>query len=70
VRAKVHTINGLSAHADQGGLLEWVGAFRAPKPRTFLIHGEPDKMTALASALRRCHGIDAAMPKWGDRVVL
>lgn len=70
VRAKVHTINGLSAHADQGGLLEWVGAFHAPRPRTFLVHGEPDKMTALASALRRYHAIDAAMPKWGDRVVL
>lgn len=70
VRAKVHTINGLSAHADQGGLLEWVGAFHAPRPRTFLVHGEPEKMAALASALRRCHGIDTAMPKFGDRVVL
>jgi metallo-beta-lactamase family protein len=70
VRAKVHTINGLSAHADQGGLLEWVGAFQAPRPRILLVHGEPEKMAALASALRRCHGIDAAMPKWGERVIL
>jgi metallo-beta-lactamase family protein len=70
VRAKAHTINGLSAHADQDGLLEWVGSFHTPRPRTFLVHGEPEKMTALASALRRCYGIDAAMPKWGERVVL
>ena len=70
VRAKVHTINGLSAHADQGGLLEWVGAFHTPRPRIFLVHGEPEKMAALASALRRCYSIDAAMPKWGERVVL
>jgi metallo-beta-lactamase family protein len=70
VRAKVQTINGLSAHADQGGLLEWVGAFHVPRPRIFLVHGEPEKMAALGSALRRCYGIEAAMPKWGDRVVL
>ena len=51
VRAKVHTINGLSAHADQGGLLEWVAGFDAPKPRIFLVHGEPEKMSILANAL-------------------
>ena len=53
VRAMVHTINGFSAHAEQGGLLEWVAAFDAPKPRIFLVHGEPEKMSLLATALAR-----------------
>ena len=70
VRASVHTINGLSAHADQGGLLEWVGAFQAPKPRTFLVHGEPEKMSVLADALAQQFGMKAEMPRWEETVVI
>ncbi len=70
VKARIHTINGLSAHADQAGLLDWVQAFRNPKPRTFLVHGEPEKMLILAAALARRHGISARMPGWRESVVL
>jgi len=40
VRARLHTIGGLSAHADQAGLLGWLGGFHAPPKRTFVVHGE------------------------------
>ena len=70
VKAKIHTINGLSAHADQAGLLEWVGGFRDPKPKTFLVHGEWQKMTVLAAALQERYGIKAMMPTWQERVIL
>jgi len=40
VRASIHTIGGLSAHADQGALLGWLGAFRRKPARTFVVHGE------------------------------
>ena len=63
-------IDGLSAHADQGGLLEWVGAFQAPKPRTFLVHGEPEKMSVLADALAQQFGMKAEMPRWEETVVI
>lgn len=66
VRARIATINGLSAHADQSGLLDWVGGFRDPKPRTFLVHGEPEKMAALARALERRFRLKAEMPSLGD----
>jgi metallo-beta-lactamase family protein len=49
VRAKIHTLNGLSAHADQAGLLKWHGHTGAA--RTFLTHGEEDAMQAFASRL-------------------
>jgi metallo-beta-lactamase family protein len=39
VRAKVYTIGGFSAHADQKELLEWLGSFKN-KPEVFVVHGE------------------------------
>jgi len=49
VRARIHTINGFSAHADQAELLKWHGYTGAA--RTFLTHGEEDAMQAFASRL-------------------
>jgi metallo-beta-lactamase family protein len=49
VKAKIHTINGFSAHADQAQLLQWHGHTGAA--RTFLTHGEEDTMKAFASKL-------------------
>jgi metallo-beta-lactamase family protein len=49
VRARIHTINGFSAHADQAELLKWHGHTGAA--RTFLTHGEEDAMRAFASRL-------------------
>ncbi|HVO46420.1 MAG TPA: MBL fold metallo-hydrolase [Steroidobacteraceae bacterium] len=57
VRARVHTINGFSAHADQGELLKWHGQTRAR--RTFLVHGEVGVMHALAGKLK---GGDVQIP--------
>jgi metallo-beta-lactamase family protein len=42
VRASVHTIGGLSAHADQAALLGWLGGFGAAPARTFVVHGESE----------------------------
>ena len=41
VRAKVYTIGGFSAHADQKELLEWLASFKN-KPEVFVVHGEED----------------------------
>jgi metallo-beta-lactamase family protein len=49
VRASVHTINGFSAHADQGELLAW--QTRTGAARTFLVHGEPETMRRFAALL-------------------
>lgn len=52
VRAGVHTIGGLSAHADQDDLADWYGAFRN-RPPVYLVHGESDAQQKLASRLRQ-----------------
>ncbi len=40
VRARLYTIGGLSAHADQAALLAWLGGFKKAPARTFVVHGE------------------------------
>lgn len=42
VRASIHTIGGLSAHADQAGLLQWLKGFKKAPEKIFVVHGEPN----------------------------
>ena len=51
VRAHVHTIGGLSAHADQADLLDWYSAF-VGHPPVYLVHGEERSQIPLAEKLR------------------
>jgi metallo-beta-lactamase family protein len=69
VAAKIHTVGGLSAHADRAGLVDWYGAF-ANRPPVCLVHGEPGAQHALAAALRSTYGADVRMPARGDVVDL
>lgn len=62
VRAQIHTIGGLSAHADQKELLEWLGHFTAPPQQTFVVHGESGAAQALAEAVGTVH-------EWPDVVI-
>jgi metallo-beta-lactamase family protein len=51
VKAAIHTINGFSAHADQGELLAWHRKTGDPE-RTFLVHGEEETMGRFAALLK------------------
>jgi metallo-beta-lactamase family protein len=50
VRARIHTINGFSAHADQAELLAWHRQIR-DVGQTFLVHGEAEVMNSFAKSL-------------------
>ena len=52
VKAWLHTIGGLSAHADRAGLLAWLGAFKRPPGRTFVAHGEHASALEFAETIR------------------
>jgi metallo-beta-lactamase family protein len=69
VAAKIHTVGGLSAHADQAGLVAWYGAF-ADRPPVCLVHGESGAQQALAAKLRSTYGVDARIPARGDVIEL
>ena len=48
VKARIFTLGGLSAHADQRALMGWLKGFRRPPARTFVVHGEETAALALA----------------------
>jgi len=52
VAANLHTINGLSAHADQSGLKNWYAGFRNRPPLT-LVHGEEHALAGLSEYLQQ-----------------
>lgn len=58
VRAEIYTIGGLSAHADQQGLLDWLAHFTRPPRATYVVHGEAAIAEIFASAVR-------SRLKWG-----
>lgn len=66
VRARVFTIGGLSAHADQPALLAWLGQFREPPAATWVVHGEPLAAHALRDAIGAKLGWRAAVPAAGE----
>lgn len=75
VRARVHTIGGLSAHGDQEDLLRWFRGFAVEPgsavPRgVFLVHGDPDAAEAFRQKIDAECGTRAVVAAPGDRVDL
>ena len=66
VKARVFTIGGLSAHADQAALLGWLGGFRRPPAQTWVVHGEPLSAHALREMVEKNLGWNAAVPHPGQ----
>jgi len=63
VRAQLHTIGGLSAHADRDGLLAWLRGFAHAPGRTFVVHGERETAAGFADQVQRklgWTGVEAA----------
>ncbi len=51
VKAKIYTINGFSAHADQNELIKWMSDFESLGD-IFLVHGEYDKQKVLKKVIK------------------
>ncbi|MGB0133146.1 MBL fold metallo-hydrolase RNA specificity domain-containing protein [Dokdonella sp.] len=66
VRAQTWTINGFSAHADQPGLLEWLGD--APRSRVFLVHGEYDRGMRKLQEVLESRGFNCQLPGMGEPI--
>ncbi|MDE2054111.1 MAG: MBL fold metallo-hydrolase [Xanthomonadaceae bacterium] len=69
VRAHVHTVGGLSAHADKDGLSAWYGRI-AGHPPVCLVHGEDPGRSKLAAELKDKWGSKVTLPMPGTRVTV
>jgi metallo-beta-lactamase family protein len=69
VRASIHTMGGLSAHAGQSDLLDWLGSMAESHPRVILTHGEDAARAALARLVEQRLRIRPEVPNLGDVIV-
>src|SRR5690606_18071933 len=69
VRAQVHTVGGLSAHADQDDLIRWVRHLQ-PAPPVYLVHGERRAAEGLTARLGREGFKSVHWPTPGTSVVV
>jgi metallo-beta-lactamase family protein len=62
VNAGIYTIGGLSAHADQAKLLDWLAHFARAPAKTFVVHGEAATADDFAEHIRQRFGWDVTVP--------
>ncbi len=66
VKAKIHTLGGFSAHADQSQLLDWAKHFAPSRPDLHLVHGETEKMLVLQEQFYQRYQWHANIPHPGQ----
>jgi metallo-beta-lactamase family protein len=69
VRAKVHTIGGLSAHGDQADLLDWYASFEG-RPPVYLVHGEERGQVPLLKRLREELNAPAEIAHYQQKIAI
>ena len=62
VNAHIEVLAGMSGHADKGGLIDWVSAFKRKPNKVFLVHGEDSVCNMFADCLRDEYGFDTYAP--------
>jgi len=68
VKAQVHMLGGLSAHAGQTDLVRWFDKVAFSRPKVVLSHGEDRGRIPLAEIIEQKYGIKPVLPEYGDAV--
>jgi metallo-beta-lactamase family protein len=63
VRARVLELQGLSAHAGQMGLLNWLGSIKKKPGKVFITHGEARTSDVLRVKIKDKYGWDCTVPE-------
>lgn len=70
IRAEVTQIEGLSAHADQQGLLDWLGQMPSAPRQVMVTHGEPAAADMLRLRIEERLGWHAHVPDYRETMRL
>jgi len=70
IRAEVHSLEMLSAHADAEQLVAWMREAPRPPEAVYLTHGEPTAADALRFRVKRSLGWAVRVPEFGETVDL
>lgn len=70
VKAAIRIIRGLSAHADQEELLQWIGNLKELPSKIFLTHGEPHEADALRVKIHDIYGMESVIPALNEVISL
>ncbi len=65
IKAKVHTVGGLSAHADVDDLIRWAGNFKS-NPHVHVVHGEAEVKQDFRNTLETRLNLQASVPEPGN----
>jgi metallo-beta-lactamase family protein len=68
VRARIERLNDMSAHADAGEIMRWLGTFPSAPGMTYLVHGEPTAQAVLKARIERELGWRVHVPSHGEQV--
>ncbi len=63
VRCEIKELQGISGHADQSGLLDWIRAFKKEPKQILVNHGEEEVAPFFATLVGKELGINAYAPK-------
>lgn len=66
VKANVHEIKGLSAHADQQDLINWLSILENKPKKVFLVHGENIPADELRIKINEKYGFECVVPLMGQ----
>jgi metallo-beta-lactamase family protein len=70
VAARIERIDSMSAHADAGEIMRWLSGFDRPPSMTYLVHGEPAPLQALATRITSERQWPVHIAKYLERVEL
>lgn len=66
VEAHIEQMEGISGHADQNGLLSWIGSFREKPKQVFVVHGDDKVCDTFAGIVSDRYQIPAQAPFSGS----
>jgi len=66
VKAKIKSVESLSAHADQQELINWMGKIKNIPEKVFLIHGEPTALDGFRVKIKDTYNWNVSIPKLND----